>query len=68
MDDRQVSHRMHPRRTLEAAPPDHVLPERFSVVGWREHQVLVDEGHYRCPLCRRVDTMEVNAPVACPTR
>jgi hypothetical protein len=68
MDDRQVSHPMHPRRTLEADSPDHILPERFYVVGWREHQVLVAEGHYRCPVCRRVDTMEVNVSIGYATR
>ena len=68
MDDRQVSHPMHPRRTLEGNCPGHIQPQRFSVVGWREHQVLVAEGHYRCPICRRVDTMEVNVSIGYPAR
>ncbi len=65
MDDRQVSHQMHQRCPPEAQFPGHILPQRFRVVGWREHQFLVAEGHYRCPVCQRVDTMEVNAPAAC---
>ena len=68
MDDRQVSHQMHQRCPPEAQSPDHILAQRFYMVGWREHQALVDEGHYRCPVCRRVDTMEVNVLVACPSR
>ena len=65
MDDRQVSHQTQQRHSPEGNCPDHILPQGFYVVGWREHQVLVDEGHYRCPACRRVDTMEVNAPATC---
>lgn len=68
MDDRQVSHQMHQRCAPEAQLPGHILAQRFCMVGWREHQVLVAEGHYRCPVCRRADTMEVNTPVACPNR
>lgn len=68
MDDRQVSHQMHQRHPLEGNSPDHILPQGFYAVGWQEHQVLVVEGHYRCPVCRRVDTMEVNGPADYPSR
>jgi len=68
MDDRQASHQMHQSRPPEAQFPGHILAQRLHMVGGREHQVLFTEGHYRCPVCRRVDTMEVNAPASCPNR
>jgi hypothetical protein len=35
------------------------LPARgFQTVGGREHEMLVAEGHYRCPDCRRADLNE----------
>jgi len=37
-----------------------------QIVGWREHQLLVAEGHYRCPDCCRPDTMKKNATHAPP--
>jgi hypothetical protein len=61
MDDRQVNPQSHQRRAPQANPPDHVWLQGFHVVGWREHQLLVAEGHYRCPHCCRADTLETNA-------
>jgi hypothetical protein len=42
----------------EAAAVGYILSQRIRMVGWREHDVLLAEGHYRCPHCRRTDTME----------
>ena len=61
MDDRQVNLQSHQRRPRDAHPLDHVWLQGFHVVGWREHQLLVAEGHYRCPDCCRADTLETNA-------
>lgn len=61
MDDRHVNPQSYQRRQGEANPDDHILLRGFHMVGWREHQVLIAEGHYRCPDCRRADTMETNA-------
>jgi hypothetical protein len=61
MDDRQVNPQSHQRRQGEASPLDHVSLQGFHMVGWREHQLLVAEGHYRCRDCCRADTLETNA-------
>lgn len=61
MDDRQVNPQSYQRPQREANPPDHLLSQGFHMVGCREHQVLIAEGHYRCPDCCRADTMETNA-------
>jgi hypothetical protein len=42
----------------ETVSVDYVLSQRIRMVGWREHDTLLAEGHYRCPHCRRADTME----------
>jgi hypothetical protein len=40
------------------------LPARGSrTAGSREHEVLLAEGHYRCPYCRRADLNEKNGNV-----
>ena len=64
MDDRQVNSQAHQRRCRDVNPLDHGLSQGLHMVGWREDQMLVAGGHYRCPECRRADTMEVNAVVA----
>ncbi len=33
----------------------------LETAGGREHELLVAEGHYRCPRCRRADIDEMNA-------
>jgi hypothetical protein len=40
----------------------YVLSQRIQMVGWREHETLLAEGHYRCPHCRRTDTLETCPP------
>jgi len=59
MDELQVYARTRERRQHEANPLDHGLSQAFQVVGWREHEILVAEGHYRCPDCRRADALEM---------
>jgi len=61
MDDRQVNPQLHQRGQREASPPNYMLSQGLRMVGWREHQVLLTEGHYRCPRCCRADTLETNA-------
>ena len=61
MDEWQVCPKAHERRRREANPLDHGLSQAFQVIGWREHEVLVAEGHYRCPDCRRADALEMSA-------
>jgi hypothetical protein len=68
MDDRQVSHQVHQRQPPEALFPGRILAQRLYMVGSQQHQALVAEGHYRCAVCRRVDTMEVNAHPVRPSR
>ena len=63
MNDQQVNPKAHQRRHHEVNPPDHGLSQGLHMVGWRESQILVAGGHYRCPECRRADTMETNAVV-----
>ncbi len=60
MDESQVNPKAHERRRHEANPLDHGLSQAFQVVGWREHEILVAEGHYRCPDCRRADALEMS--------
>jgi len=60
MDDRQVNPQSDQRRQGVANPLDYVVSQGVRMVGWREHQALIAEGHYRCPDCRRADTMETN--------
>ena len=61
MDDRQVNPQSQQRRLHEASTPDYTLLQGFHMVGWRERQVLIAEGHYRCPRCCRADALETNA-------
>lgn len=65
MDDLQVYARARERRRREANPLDHGVSHAFQVVGWREHEILVAEGHYRCPDCRRADALEMNIAGLC---
>ncbi len=61
MDDKQENPQSQPRRPREASAPNYALLQGFHMVGWREHQVLITEGHYRCGDCCRADTLETNA-------
>jgi len=36
------------------------VPARGPHAGAREYELLVAEGHYRCPHCRRADLDEMN--------
>ena len=58
MDERQVHIEAAGRRQREMFFTDHAS-QGFRMVGWREHEILVAEGHYRCPHCRRADTAEM---------
>jgi hypothetical protein len=60
MDGRQVDPKTCERRPHEATPQNYVLTQRFRMMGSHEHDLLVAEGHYRCPCCRRADTMETS--------
>ncbi len=60
MDERQVHIEAAGRRQQETFPTDQVLPQGFRMVGSHEYEVLVAEGHYRCPHCRRADTAEMS--------
>ena len=61
MDERHADPTVHDKRFREPMPQDGGMTRRLHVVGWREHELLVAAGHYRCPDCCRVDTMEVGA-------
>ena len=41
-----------------------VSPRGLHMDGGREYQLLLEEGHYRCPCCRRADVHEINMAVA----
>jgi hypothetical protein len=62
MADRPANPDAQNRHTRDATPREHG-PTRgiYMMGGWREQQILVTEGHYRCPDCRRADTLEANA-------
>ncbi|HNS20568.1 MAG TPA: hypothetical protein PKH24_08710 [Sedimentisphaerales bacterium] len=61
MDERQMHDKTLGGHPHQLFPLDHVRPYGYEVVGWREHEVLVAKGHYRCPHCRRADTAEMSA-------
>jgi hypothetical protein len=61
MDDRQINPKTR-RRQPEVDLSRPILYQGFYMVGRREHETLIAEGHYRCPHCRRADTLE-NVPV-----
>jgi hypothetical protein len=58
MEDRQEQIEVQLSSEQETVGSDYVLSQRIRMVGWREHDMLLAEGHYRCPHCRRTDTME----------
>jgi hypothetical protein len=61
MDERHANPTVYDKRPREPMPLDDGLSRRLHVVGWREHQILVAEGRYRCPDCCRVDATEAGA-------
>jgi hypothetical protein len=61
MDERHANPIVPDRRSREPEPFEHGLTRHLHVVGWREHEILIAEGHYRCPDCCRVDAMEPGA-------
>jgi hypothetical protein len=65
MDEWQVCSKTHEKHRRETILLDHGLSQAFQVVGWREHEVLIAEGHYRCPNCRRADALEVSIAGIC---
>jgi hypothetical protein len=60
MDGRSANPDVLNRHSRDATPRDHAPSRGYHMVGWREHQTLVAEGHYRCPDCCRVDAMEAD--------
>jgi hypothetical protein len=60
MNERQMYLKAREGRRREASPLGHVPSQGFQMVGSREHEILVAEGHYRCPYCRRADVQEMN--------
>jgi hypothetical protein len=60
MDGRQVYPKALGRSPQETLPGAHVLSHGFRMVDPREHDMLVAEGHYRCPHCRRADALETS--------
>lgn len=58
MDGRQAYPDTLERGPHQAPQQDYVLPRQFRMMGSHEHDMLVAQGHYRCPHCRRADTME----------
>ena len=58
MEDRQEHIEAVAQSEQDQAVVSYILSQRIRMVGWREHDVLLAEGHYRCPHCRRTDTME----------
>ena len=67
MEDQQRHSNAGPGNQHEVTPGGHILSQRVQMVGWREHELLLAEGHYRCPCCRRTDTMEMY-PAGVPRR
>jgi hypothetical protein len=65
MDEWQVYPKARERRRREMSPPDRGPSQAFQLVGWREHEILIAEGHYRCPNCRRADALEMNVAGVC---
>jgi hypothetical protein len=60
MDDRQTYLKACERGPHEAPPPNPNVSRRFRMVGSHEHELLLAQGHYRCPHCRRADAMEMS--------
>ncbi len=60
MDERQMHSEATTKRPHEMFPTESARPYGFQMVGWREHEILVAKGHYRCPHCRRADTAEMS--------
>ncbi|MGE5297137.1 MAG: hypothetical protein ACM3VT_20120 [Solirubrobacterales bacterium] len=65
MDDRQVYPRTLGRSVCETLPGDHFRSHGFYMVDSQEHELLLAEGHYRCPHCRRADAAEAGSPELC---
>jgi hypothetical protein len=63
MDERQVHLKTRHEYRRETITLDHTLPQGLHVVGWRERETLIAEGHYRCPHCRRADLNETSVVV-----
>ncbi len=60
MDERQAHLKTRLESRREADPTDRIRPQGLRMVGRREYEALIAEGHYRCPHCRRADINEVN--------
>ncbi len=59
MEDQQKHFTAGSGNQHEVTPSGYILSQRIQMVGWREHELLLTEGHYRCPHCRRTDTTEM---------
>jgi len=60
MDERQVQveRRSGSQRGLSELRP--VVSWGLEMVGTHEHEMLLAQGHFRCPHCRRADLNETN--------
>lgn len=67
MEDRQTHSNAGPGNQHEATPGSYIVSQSIRMVGWREQELLLAEGHYRCPHCRRTDMMEMY-PAGVPRR
>ncbi len=63
MDERQVHLKTRLESRREAEPPDRIRSQGLRIVGRREYETLIAEGHYRCPHCRRADLNEISVTV-----
>jgi hypothetical protein len=63
MDERQIQHHGLGQRGLVPIRP--LVSQGLEAAGIREHEVLLAEGYYRCPHCRRPD---LNERIVAPTR
>lgn len=62
MDERSAQVERHSNRPRSFGEFRTVSSWGFETVGGREHEMLLAEGHYRCPCCRRPDIDELNPP------
>jgi hypothetical protein len=62
MEDQQKHSNAGPGNQHEVMPGGYILSQHIRMVGWHEHELVLAEGHYRCPDCRRMDMMEMYPP------
>jgi hypothetical protein len=64
MDERQVYLKAGGFSQQSAGRPHQASMAGLRTDGGREYHLLLEEGHYRCPHCRRADTHEMSIPAA----